>query len=337
MMLIFGVSSGLKDWKERREQPESTEELPESTQEPEPTTAPEASSEEATSEEETLPPSTEEPAESQPVISEAERLLRDLLAEDGRVPEEIPGEQLIVVAAKGTGSNMYFFEKDGDSWQFALRDIVEEKGSNHAVTGFVGREGVGSACEGHAITPAGLYALGPCFAKDALPGMKTEFFKITENHHWVGDDRSQWYNKLVIVTEDGTWTPDPLDTFEPAAVIRPEERDWEGEEHLIDYFPNYEFCVLMQYNYEPALPGMGSCFFLHVKYEPTGGCVAAGREVMEQVMYWLDGTKNPQICIYDALAETPESSEAVPGDETSEAAAEDSQPDVTESTADLPQ
>jgi L,D-peptidoglycan transpeptidase YkuD (ErfK/YbiS/YcfS/YnhG family) len=57
-------------------------------------------------------------------------------------------------------------------------------------------------------------------------------------------------------------------------------------EHILDYNPNYIYCMNISYN-EEGTPGKGSAIFLHcldAKKPYTGGCVAIPEDKMRFVL-----------------------------------------------------
>jgi L,D-peptidoglycan transpeptidase YkuD (ErfK/YbiS/YcfS/YnhG family) len=60
----------------------------------------------------------------------------------------------------------------------------------------------------------------------------------------------------------------------------------ENSEHIVDYNPNYIYCMNISYN-EEGTPGKGSAIFLHcldAKKPYTGGCVAIPEDKMRFVL-----------------------------------------------------
>ena len=91
---------------------------------------------------------------------------------------------------------------------------------------------------------------------------------MDENIYWSGDVRpGMKYNEMVDIRSL------------PAL-------DKESSERIVDYNPQYLYCMNISYNAE-GLPGAGSAIFLH-SFGPqkpyTGGCVAIPLDKMEFVM-----------------------------------------------------
>jgi L,D-peptidoglycan transpeptidase YkuD (ErfK/YbiS/YcfS/YnhG family) len=86
-----------------------------------------------------------------------------------------------------------------------------------------------------------------------------------------------------IRPEDG-WCDDPADPAYNQPVKLPyagrHERLWREDEI-------YDLLVVLGYNDNPVVPGLGSAIFLHVArpdYSPTEGCVALARSDLERVL-----------------------------------------------------
>jgi L,D-peptidoglycan transpeptidase YkuD (ErfK/YbiS/YcfS/YnhG family) len=86
-----------------------------------------------------------------------------------------------------------------------------------------------------------------------------------------------------ICPEDG-WCDDPTDPAYNRAVKLP----YPGRhEHLWREDEIYDFIVVLGYNDDPVLPGLGSAIFLHVArpdFSATEGCVALARSDLERFL-----------------------------------------------------
>ena len=239
---------------------------------------------------------------AQPVIDDTVKFdfdafyLGSLCSESGYTLEDCTGEQLVIARAFGDGTeaHLFFFEKADGKWRQASGIVSGEPGNRLVSTHvFMGREGTGPLADDyHAYSPVGLYSLGPCFGKYELTGLKMDYFVITDKHRWVGDHSSQYYNKPVVVVPPEGFTKNPADTY-PVIEVPAAEATWNFalDEHLIEYLPNYDYSIFIQYH-------VGCAYFIHVKYMTTGGCIGLERETMYNLLYWIDQSKNPQILIY---------------------------------------
>lgn len=194
----------------------------------------------------------------------------EIIARAGYSSDELEFDQLITVDAYGVTAVVNAFEKVDGAWVKA--DVLL------AASGFVGTQGVSAdASEYASYTPKGLYALGTGFGICDDPGTALDYFKVTEDSYWVDDVNSVYYNQHVEGTEN---------------------KDWTSAEHLIEYNGAYDYCVFIEYNTDPIVPGDGSAFFLHVGESATAGCVAVSRNDMIETLCWLDKTQDPHILIF---------------------------------------
>lgn len=124
----------------------------------------------------------------------------------------------------------------------------------------LGRSGVKRRkVEGDGATPAGRFPLRRVFFRpDRVENLTTALpcRPLKRGFGWCDDPRDPAYNTLV-----------PL-PYEARA-----ERLWRPD-HL------YDVIVVVGYNDDPPVPGLGSAIFLHLAdddYGPTQGCVALAR------------------------------------------------------------
>ena len=197
--------------------------------------------------------------------------LQNALSLIGANSSDLYGTQLILVDSSqngGSNATVRLYQKNGDSWQAA--DGFEE------ISAFVGSEGVGEASEGVSVTPMGLFGIPTAFGFDGSIDTGLDYFQITDDTYWVDDPNSRYYNQRVE---------------------NPEDKDWESAEHMIDFPDNYSCGFVFDYNMNPAAPGMGSAFFMHVSTQPTHGCVGVSQEDMLRILQWLRQDASPQILI----------------------------------------
>lgn len=74
------------------------------------------------------------------------------------------------------------------------------------------------------------------------PGSSRGYLKVNNNHYWVDDSSSIYYNKLVDIFQTG--------------------KRWNSAEHLAKYPKAYKYAIAITYNTE-CIPGRGSAIFLH--------------------------------------------------------------------------
>lgn len=159
------------------------------------------------------------------------------------------------------------FKRDGaDKWQCVL------KANAH-----IGKRGVTmNKKEGDLKTPLGVFKLGIVFGIHKKIDTKMKYMQIKENHCWVDDVSSKYYNMLVDCGKV--------------------DRDWNSSEHLIDYSEQYEYAVEIEYN-KCRKKGKGSAIFLHCDTgKPTAGCIAISKEKMIELLKKLEEDAIIVIC-----------------------------------------
>lgn len=139
---------------------------------------------------------------------------------------------------------------------------------------YVGKNGINKKKEGDKKTPAGTYSFTKAFGIKKNPGSKIKYIKLNKYYYWSGDKK--YYNQMID--------------------IRKVKASHSGE-HLIDYKPQYNYALALNYN-KKRVYKKGSAIFLHCtgskKY--TAGCVAVKEKYMKKIMKTVD--KNAKICIY---------------------------------------
>ena len=133
--------------------------------------------------------------------------------------------------------------------------------------------------EGDGRSPAGVFALGSAFgfarAAEAT-WLRLPYVEITSTLECVDDPASGYYNTLT----------------DRATV----DVDWKSSEKMREIAPAYHWGVMVGYNTRPAVPGRGSCVFLHIGGEGgrgTAGCTAMGEPMLKALMQWLDPAQAP--------------------------------------------
>ena len=116
--------------------------------------------------------------------------------------------------------------------------------------------------EGDGATPAGTFPLIHGYYRAdriAPPPTSLPTIALQPNHAWVDDPADPNYNRLVSLPypahHEAMWRDDGL----------------------------YDLVVLISYNTDPPLPGLGSAIFLHVArpdFAATEGCIAVARDVL---------------------------------------------------------
>jgi len=130
--------------------------------------------------------------------------------------------------------------------------------------------------EGDGKAPAGIFSLTSAFGYEPSANTRLPYLPLSDTIECVDDGRSAHYNQLV----DSARVP----------------KDWNSTEHMHRPDELYHFGVYVAHNTKPAIPGDGSCIFLHIWRGPdqgTVGCTAMGRSNIEMLLAWLDPKRAP--------------------------------------------
>ena len=136
-----------------------------------------------------------------------------------------------------------------------------------ACDGVIGLNGLGKTKEGDNMTPLGDFGITEAFGIKENPGTPIPYVDITEDIYCCGDETA--YNQLID--------------------IRDYPHDCADGEHMIDYTPEYNYGLFIDYNKE-GTPGLGSAIFFHCKGANTytGGCIAVDEECMIRILQAAD-------------------------------------------------
>ncbi len=166
-------------------------------------------------------------------------------------------EHLVFVQCDNEGSSavVQLYEKNkeaGNAWTLTLE-----------CDGLIGRNGVrANKREGDSATPSGDFGVLTAFGIKANPGTRLSWIDVTDDL-WCPDIDCEDYNKIVSAADGGT----------------------AAGEHLIEYSPEYNYAMFLDYN-TACDPQLGSAIFFHCKsYKRyTGGCVAVDEENMLKIL-----------------------------------------------------
>lgn len=196
---------------------------------------------------------------------------------DSDVKAAIPQtQQLLVVVGEGQGSSLaklFFLERKDQGWGLVLGPVP-------ATTGRNGFADPGAKREGDGKTPSGLFELEHVFGYAPSVATAMPYRQATEDDIWVDDPESPDYNKWV---KKGSTT---ASSFERMKL--PDHR--------------YRHGIVIGYNRNPVVKGMGSAIFLHVwdaAGKSTAGCVALDEAQLVRIISLLDPAKKPMILMGD--------------------------------------
>lgn len=137
---------------------------------------------------------------------------------------------------------------------------------------FIGAEGIGNGSEYEAATPRGNHGFAKAFGVAENPGTSLPYTVVNENHYWVDEVDSDYYNQFVDISEA---------KFEGMNIT---------SEHLVDEPLVYKYVLALDYN-SACVKGKGSAFFLHVTNgRPTLGCIAITESEMVTVLKNVNGS-----------------------------------------------
>jgi len=190
-------------------------------------------------------------------------------------------QQLIVVTARDWQSpdaSLQRYERDGTRWKKVGKSFSVITGKHGMGWGrglhtipkdarWIKKEGDGKA-------PAGIFRLKNAFGYQPF-SIAYPYRVYRETDHCVDDGHSKWYNRIV----DSTKVPKDYKSFERMKFPK----------------PYYKYGIVVDHNPQ-AIPGAGSCIFIHIKkpdHIPTVGCTAMSENEIKTVLKWLDPQKHP--------------------------------------------
>lgn len=173
--------------------------------------------------------------------------------------------------------------------------LYEKKGVWNLVKTFdemyIGKNGLTeNKKEGDLCTPIGIFNVGFAFGIDDIK-IDYPYYKIKENVYFVDDESSEFYNEWVEVTNENCNYPYSYMRSNKMVI-------WNSAEHLLDYSPQYDLGLVIEYNMNPIKKGRGSAVFMHVKNNKyTHGCIATSKENMRFILKWFNKDDKVQIII----------------------------------------
>lgn len=197
-----------------------------------------------------------------------------LLSADGvpveldALPQEVYQAVWVQAAAGAVTAKVSGWERKDGSWQQVLSPV-------EAVVGRNGLAPEGEKREGDGRTPSGTFALRRAFGYDEDVETRLTYRQVTERDFWIDDPRSAQYNQ---------WITGETPKVSHEALRRDDDL--------------YRYGVVIEYNTNPVVPGLGSAIFLHVwrgAGQPTAGCVAMAEGDLLRLLRWLDIRRNPVI------------------------------------------
>ena len=179
--------------------------------------------------------------------------------------------QALVVTACSRGpawsARVVVMERHGENWRRAL-------GPFRAVAGRNGFALPGEKREGDGKTPSGIFAVEHAFGDAQRVSTALAYRQIADDDIWVDDPLSADYNRWMKKGGTGALS------FEE--MRRPDTL--------------YRYGIVIGYNRDPVVKGLGSAIFLHVWQGcdvPTSGCVALAEKDVVAILARLDPSRQP--------------------------------------------
>jgi L,D-peptidoglycan transpeptidase YkuD (ErfK/YbiS/YcfS/YnhG family) len=135
--------------------------------------------------------------------------------------------------------------------------------------------------EGDLKSPAGIFRLTSVFGiagSEQAAFVRLPYRQVTSSTEAIDDPNSKYYNQIV----------------DRSSISNP---DWSSSESMLQVGGRYRFGIMIEHN-PAAVPGRGSCIFLHVwdkRYPATAGCTAVPLNDLTNILHWVDGKANPLI------------------------------------------
>lgn len=132
--------------------------------------------------------------------------------------------------------------------------------------------------EGDLKSPSGIFSLGCAFGflpPSQMTHVKMDYLQLHDGSVAVDDPLSKYYNSIVDSREV--------------------ECDWKSGEKMREE-PLYEIGLQINHNWPQREKGKGSAIFFHRWHHPrvgTAGCTAMSQEDLENLLSWLEKSKNP--------------------------------------------
>jgi L,D-peptidoglycan transpeptidase YkuD (ErfK/YbiS/YcfS/YnhG family) len=127
--------------------------------------------------------------------------------------------------------------------------------------------------------PAGIFRLSSAFGyapKQSAGWIRLPYLALSEQIEGIDDPNSRHYNKLV----------------DRSKVVN---IDWRSSEKMRRDDVLYKWGLVVDHN-PTAVPGAGSCIFLHIWKSPasaTAGCTAMPESDLVKLLRWLDPVQHP--------------------------------------------
>lgn len=192
-----------------------------------------------------------------------------------RQAENMSASQLLLVFASAPGvtrTELYCLDKIDNEWRIALP----------AMSASVGRKGIAAPDakrEGDGCTPYGMYRIGMAFGYESECQTRMPYRQMAADDIWVDDPLAPDYNHLT-----------------KKAATRAKSYEYMRRQDDL-----YKSGLVVEYNTDPVVPGLGSAIFIHFWGRPfrsTAGCLGLSQEHLTSLLAFLDPAKSPVIGFY---------------------------------------
>lgn len=200
----------------------------------------------------------------------------------GGVTVRLPagGRQVVTVNHTwGHFARIKLWQRDEGEWHVLERSGDGRIGYDGLVAAWQRRQASGA-------TPLGTFRLLWAFGRHPqAAGWKLPYRQIAHGDYWVEDNASAYYNRYRNKAEGGfRW-------WLPLSAANSSER-------LLEFPTQYEYSIVIGFNYVTPVRHRGAGIFLHVNGPgATAGCVSAPRWWIRTAMADLDPTLQPVIAI----------------------------------------
>jgi L,D-peptidoglycan transpeptidase YkuD (ErfK/YbiS/YcfS/YnhG family) len=195
---------------------------------------------------------------------------------DRTIPTRV--RQVLVVRAPSWRSRtgtLVLYNRTRTGWHF-IAAWPARLGYGGLVVGTLRRQDTGT-------TPAGSYSITQGFGRAANPGTRMPYTKVTDDHWWVEDRRSAYYNNMRLGRLGG---------------FARTTRGYNSSERLARMGAQYDYAAVIDFNRPHPVIGRGAGIFLHAFGTGyTAGCVSIDRAHIRAVLHWLQPTMYPRIII----------------------------------------
>lgn len=186
------------------------------------------------------------------------------------LPQEVHQAVLVEGAAGAVTAKISGWERKDGHWRQVLGPV-------EAVVGRNGLAPAGEKREGDGRTPSGVFALRRAFGYEERVPTGFVYRRASERDFWIDDPASAQYNQ---------WVTGDVPAVSHEALRRGDDL--------------YKYAVVIEYNTDPVVPGLGSAIFMHVwrgAGQPTAGCVAMAEADLLRFLRWLDLRQNPVVIL----------------------------------------